>query len=617
MAIITLITFLFVAIISKLIHIQIVSSRDLQIKALDQWTRDIPVIGERGDIYDRNGILLADTYTTYTVYVRPVSVKDKYVTSEVLSKVLGVDQAKLYTKMMSKVSEITVAKKVLKYQMMDIIKSDKVSGVYFSPNIARNYPYGEFMTQLLGFTNVDGTGQSGVEAYYDKFLKGKNGYILTETDLVGRELDSNVTRYIQGAKGSDIFLTIDYNIQSFAENAVSNAFAKYNPSSVSCIVMNVKTGEVLALAQRPAYDLNAVPRDNIVDLFSNSKSFIVSNVYESGSTFKILTTAMGLDYGVITRDYSLHCPGYRIIDGQRIKCWKRIGHGSESFDEGVQNSCNCLFMDIALRLGVDRFYEGIDKFGLTVKTGIDMSGEASGLVIPQNDVKVVDLARMGFGQAIAVTPIELVVACASTINGGKLVTPYILDRVEDKGKTIFRNYPNYKENVIKESTSKEMREILELVVSNGSGRQAGVSGYRVGGKTGTAQKYANGVIAQGKYMSSFIGFAPADDPEYIALMMVDEPSGGVYYGSIVAAPYVGEIFKNIFAYKGIAPSYSEPKEIFAMPSLIGLNSTQAKYQLYNKNLYYEVIGEGDKVVSQIPIEGSLVTSDNIVLIELG
>lgn len=612
-----LMAFLFVAIISKLVYVQLVNSRKLQIKALDQWTRDIPVIGERGDIFDRNGILLADTYTTYTVYVRPVSVKNKYVTSEVLARVLNVEQAKLYTKMMSRISEITVAKKVLKYQMSDIIKEKDVNGVYFSPNIARSYPYGDFMTQILGFTNIDGTGQAGVEAFYNEYLKGKNGYILTETDLVGRELEDNVTRYIKGARGCDVYLTLDYNIQCFAENAVKNAFAKYNPSSACCVVMSVKTGEVLALAQKPSYDLNAVPRDNIADLFSNSKSFIVSNVYESGSTFKILTTAMGLDSGLIDRNYNFFCPGYRIIDGQRIKCWRRIGHGSETFDEGVQNSCNCLFMDIATRLGVKNFYEGINKFGLTVKTGIDMSGEASGLVIPEKDVKIVDLARMGFGQAIAVTPLELIVASAATINGGKLLTPYILDRVEDDGKTIYRKYPIYKENVISKATSKNMIEILEKVVTDGSGRQAGVNGYRIGGKTGTAQKYENGIIAQGKYMSSFVGFAPANDPEYIILMMVDEPQGGMYYGSIVAAPYVGEIFKNIFNYKSIKPTSEKAKEYFVMPSLIGLNSTQAKYKLYNQSLYYEVIGEGDEVISQIPISGSLITTDNIVLIELG
>lgn len=614
-----LITFLFVAIIAKLVYIQTVDSANLQARALDQWTRDIPIVGERGDIYDTNGLLLADTYTTYTVYVRPVSVKDKYGTSEALAKVLGVNREKLFVKMLSKISEITVAKKVVKSQMVDIINSENVSGVYFSPNIIRSYPYGDFMTQLIGFANVDGVGQSGVESFYNKYLQGKNGYILTETDLVGRELESNTTMYMAGAKGNNIFLTIDYNIQSFLENSVSNAYLKYNAKSASAIVMNVKTGEVLGMAQRPSYDLNNVPRDNIIELFSNSKSILTSNVYEPGSTFKIVTTALALDRGVIDRNYTFYCPGYRIVDGQRIKCWKIKGHGSETFDEGVQNSCNLLFMEMALRLGSKKFYEGISDFGLTVKTGIDISGEASGLVIPYEKVMTVDIARMGFGQAIAMTPIELLTACAATINGGKMITPYIVDRIENSinGKTILRNYPNIKSQVIKEATSREMREILEKVITNGSGRYAGVNGYRIGGKTGTAQKYENGVIAHGKYLSTFIGFAPADDPEYIVLFAVDEPKGGVYYGSLVAGPYVGEIFKNIFSYKGIEPTNLVPKEYFGMPTLVGLNDVQAKNLLYSKGMYYEIIGEGNKVIKQIPISGSFVTKDNVVLIELG
>ncbi|HHU43163.1 MAG: penicillin-binding transpeptidase domain-containing protein [Bacillota bacterium] len=613
----TLIAFLFAAVMGKLIYIQIINSKNLQIKALDQWTRDIPVVGERGDIFDRNGELLADTFTTYTVYVRPVAVKDKYHTSLALSEVLSLNREKLFIKMLSKVSEITVKKKVTKKEMSDIINYGGVSGVYFSPNISRYYPYGNFMTQILGFTNIDGVGQSGVEAYYNKYLQGKNGYILTETDLVGRELDDSITRYIPGKKGDNIYLTIDYYIQQFAENAVENAFVKYNAKSTSCIVMNAKTGEILAMAQRPSYDLNNVPRDNVVELFENSKSILVSNVYESGSTFKILTTAMALDYEVMTREHSLHCPGYRIVDGQRIRCWKTIGHGSLSFDEGVQNSCNCLFMDMAQKIGAKNFYKGIEYFGLTKKTGIDMSGETSGLVIPYKDVKTVDLARMGFGQAIAVSPIELVVASASVLNGGRLMKPYVLDRVERDNKTIFQNYPIERNKTISKNTSKEMREVLELVVTDGSGRQAGVNGYRIGGKTGTAQKYENGVIAHGKYLSTFLGYAPAEDPEYIILMMVDEPQGGLYYGSIVAAPYVGEIFKNIFEYKDIPPSTLKPKEHFAMPLLEGLTVAQAKNKLYNLGLYYEIVGEGEKVVKQIPIENSFVTTDNIVLIELG
>lgn len=615
-----LVTFLFVAVIVKLVAIAIVNGESLQIKALDQWTRDVPITGERGDIYDKNGVLLADTETLYTVYVRPTSVTDKEYVSKVLGQVLGVDSESLFAKMNSKVSEITVAKKVTKEEMNTLVASN-VTGVYFSQNLNRRYIYGDFLTQILGFTNVDGVGQTGVEAYYNSYLQGIDGYILTETDLVGRELESNVTRYVSGQKGNNVYLTIDYAIQSFVESAVSDAYVRYNATSASCIVMNAKTGEIVAMSQRPSYDLNAVPRDDVATLLANSKSTLVTNVYEPGSTFKILTAAIGLETKAVSTSYNLYCPGYRIVDGQKIKCWKTIGHGSETFVEGVQNSCNALFMDIALSIGVDNFYTYLQKFGVTEVTGVDISGEASGLTIAQSAVKNVDLARMGFGQAIAVTPIELLTACASVINGGKLLTPYVLDRVTDNtGKTVFQNYPTVKNQTISAETSALMREILESVVTDGGGKNAQVAGYRIGGKTGTAQKYVNGAIASGLYVSTFLGFAPADDPEYIMLFIVDEPKGGLYYGSIVAAPYASTIFSKMFDYLGWTAATYEEKAQFAMPDLTGKSLTEAAAELKKLNMYYEVGGEwtsGSKVVSQLPVAGSYVTEDTIVIIDVG
>ncbi len=615
-----LVAFLFVTIIARLIYIQIAEGSTLRIKALDQWTRDVPITGERGDIFDRNGVLLADTETLYTVYARPVSVTDKEYTSRVLGKILGVDSTALYEKMTSKVSEITVSKKVTKAEMNALMDAG-VEGIYYSQNLDRKYIYGDFLTQILGFTNIDGVGQSGVEAYYDKYLKGTDGYILTETDLVGRELESNVTRYVEGSKGNSVYLTIDYAIQSFVESTVNNAFLKHNATSTACVVMNAKTGEILAMAQRPSYDLNDLPRDDIELLFSASKSALISNVYEPGSTFKVLTAAMGLDKGLIDTSYNLYCPGYRIVDGQKIKCWRTIGHGSETFAEGVQNSCNCLFMDIALKLGTENFYDGLRMFGINEKTGIDMSGEASGLTIAESAVKTVDLARMGFGQAIAVTPIELLNAAASAVNGGKLMTPYIVDKIVDNdGKVVVQNYPIVKRNTVSAATGSIMRKILESVVSEGGGKNASVPGYRIGGKTGTAQKYADGAIAQGMYVSTFLGFLPADDPEYILLFIVDEPKGGAYYGSVVAAPYAGEIFSKIVSYAGIQPDYYEEKEKFRMPDLTGTTLTEAVKTLKQLNLYYEMSGEwteGAKVLQQIPVAGSYVTEDSIILIDVG
>lgn len=588
----------------------------MQIKALDQWTRDVPITGERGDIYDRNGIVLADTETLYTVYVRPVSVSNKDYTSKILGSILGIDSDALFQKMTSKVSEITVAKKVSKSQMQILVES-KVTGVYFSQNLNRVYPYGDFMTQILGFTNIDGMGQSGVEAYYNNYLKGIDGYILTETDLVGRELESNVTRYIEGRKGNSVYLTLDYAIQCIVENAINDAYKKFNAKDVSCLVLNAKTGEILAMAQQPSYDLNNIPRNDITKLFTLSNSLLVSSVYEPGSTFKILTAAMGLDSNVINTNYNLYCPGYRMIDGQKIKCWRTKGHGSETFIKGVQNSCNCLFIDIALRVGAKNFYSWLDKFGITVKTGVDMSGEASGLTINYEFIKNVDIARMGFGQAIAVTPLSLLTASASVVNGGKLLKPYIVDKIVDnEGNIIVQNYPIVRDNTIKEQTSALMRQILESVVSEGGGRNAQVPGYRIGGKTGTAQKYSNGIIAQGKYVSTFIGFAPADDPEYILLFIVDEPQGYIYYGSMVAAPYASQIFNNIFNYVGIEAENTVKKESFTMPELVGMSVGDAALVLKKLKMYYEVNGENGVVVYQFPVPGSLVTTDNIVFIEV-
>jgi stage V sporulation protein D (sporulation-specific penicillin-binding protein) len=611
-----LIAFLFVAVIGKLVYIQIITGKSMQIRALDQWTRDVPITGERGDIYDVNGNLLADTETLYTVYVRPVSVKNKDYTAKLLGSVLGIDSERLLEKMTSKVSEITVAKKVSKSQMHTLVQSE-VTGIYFSQNLNRVYPYGDFMTQILGFTNVDGMGQSGVEAYYNDYLKGIDGYILTETDLVGRELESNVTRYIQGDKGNSVYLTLDYAIQNIVENALQDAFTRFNAKNVSCLVMNPKTGAIVAMAQRPSYDLNNIPRENVAELFGLSNSLVVSSVYEPGSTFKILTAAAGLEAGVVTTSSHVYCPGHRIVDGKRIRCWRTIGHGSQTFIQGVQNSCNCLFMDIAQKLGTTKFYNYLDTFGITEKTGIDMSGEASGLTIKFDSVKTVDLARMGFGQAIAVTPIALLNASASVVNGGKLMTPYILDKVIDnKGSIIVQNYPIVKRNTISEKTSSLMREILESVVEEGGGKNARVTGYRIGGKTGTAQKYANGTIAHGKYVSTFIGFAPADDPEYILLFTVDEPLGYMYYGSLVAAPYASQIFDGIFNYKGMTPKNVVEKPTFIMPDLMGIPLTEAIKTLKKLNMYYELSGDGGTISYQFPVAGSIVTADNLALIEV-
>ena len=614
-----LIAFLFVAVICKLFYVQIISSQELQARAAEQWYRDVPLTARRGGMYDRNGIALADTATKYTVYVRPNAVTEVESVCKVLSEKAGADFNKLHAKLVKKgVSEITVAKKIDKSVMLEIVALN-LDGIYFSADSFRYYPYGDFMTQLLGFTNADGDGQSGLEAYYNKYLVGVNGKILTEADLVGRELDDNATTYLPSISGFNLMTSLDYTIQRLAENAVRKAYQIHGAKRVSCLVMNPTNGEILAMAETPSFDLNNVPRDDLSALFAYSKNAMVSSVYEPGSTFKILTSAIALEENAFSDSHRFYCSGSRIVDGKKIRCWRSIGHGSQDFTQGVCNSCNCVFMDCALAVGKDTFYDYLYNLGVNRKTGIDVSGETSGLMLPLDIVKNVDLARIGFGQAIALTPIELAVAASACINGGNIVTPHLLSKVIDSNNNVIQQASNsVQQSKISAQTSAELREILTQVVTRGSGKGAYLAGYNIGGKTGTAQKYQNGVIAQGRYISSFIGYTMTQGAEAMIVFIVDEPVG-VYYGSIVAAPYVSEIFKGIFAYKNIAPTYNGTElEIvgapFALENYSGMKLSQAISALTKLDVNVEVDGDGKIVVGHLLISGTVIDKTNTVLL---
>ncbi|MDR1906453.1 MAG: PASTA domain-containing protein [Clostridiales bacterium] len=597
-------------------------SADLQAKALDQWTRDLELDAERGKIYDRNGATLADNSTVYTVYVRPNAVSDAEEVARILSEYLAVDFDKLVEEIKAhKKSEITVARNVERYVMLEIM-SHEADGVYFSSKNNRYYPYGNFLTQIIGFVNSDGAGQSGIELYYDKYLIGLDGYSLTETDLIGKILNKGATAYIPPVPGLDVNLTIDYKIQSIVESAVREAASTHKAKGVSGVVMNAKTGEILAMAQYPSYDLNNVPREDLMELFETSKSALISSVFEPGSTFKILTAAAALEEGVVSPNQIFICPGYRIVDGQRIKCWKTKGHGAQTFVEGIQNSCNCVFMDCAQALGTQRFYSYLKKFGIFEKTGIDLTGEASALTIAEQKVKTVDLARIGFGQAIAMTPVELLNGITSVINGGKVLTPYLVSSIVDaNGKVVLKNYSKIKNASVSQKTSGLMRNFLESVIKNGGGKAAGVPGYDIGGKTGTAQKYKNGAIAQGKYISSFVGFYPSYDPEYVMMFIVDEPGTGIYYGSIVAAPYAGKIFSSMFNYLNIPSNLSDDDLSdmveFTMPDLRGMTYYDAEALMKKYRVFCEFEGEGEIVTYQLPAAGSRITAKSIAYIFAG
>ena len=556
-AIIMSAVFLFSLIFVKLIFVMIVEGAELQVKALDQWTRDLPSDAPRGEILDRNGEILAGTSTRYNIYVRPNSVENKEELATIIASVLGFDKNKVLEKISKRVSEVTIATKVTKEDMSLLFESG-VKGIYYSEDNFRYYPNGDFMTQVLGFTGADGNGQTGLESYYDKYLTGVNGSIITETDLIGRELEGGKSYYLPSISGLNVQTTLDARIQRIVEGVVEKAVALYDPKAVACLVMDYTNGEIISLAEYPSFDLNNVPRNDLEKLFSSSKSMLVSSVYEPGSTFKILTAASALDLGVMSTSNRFYCSGSRVVDGKKIRCWKTKGHGSIDYGQGVESSCNCVFMDSALAMGTDKFYTYLKNFGLRTKTGVDMVGETSGLFIDQSLVKTVDLARIGFGQAVAVTPIGMMTACSAVINGGNTIYPHLVKSVSDnKGNSIDDVYViRESKRVIKEETSAIMRELLERVVTNGSGKGAGVNGYSIAGKTGTAQKYENGAIAQGKYISSFLGFSLESDAPYGVLLIVDEPKGYVYYGSLVAAPLVGDIYRSIFDLLSVPTSNS-------------------------------------------------------------
>lgn len=611
-----LVTFFFCALAGRLLYVQIINSAQLGRLAFDQWTRDLPFTADRGDITDVNGRVLASSATAYTMYCRPNDVKNAEDIARYTSEILDIDYDKILQKLTGKgVSEVRLCRKVTREEKLAIEKMD-FSGIYFTADSARYYNFGDFMTQLLGFTDADNKGQSGLELQYDKYLTGKNGYSYTETDLIGREIENGDTYYVAPVKGMNVRLTVDYSVQAIAEKAVHDAAERYGAKSVSCVMLNADSGAVLAMAQAPSYDLNNVPRDDVSALMENSALIAVSDVYEPGSTFKILTSAIGIETGVIKNSY--YCGGSCIVDGQKIRCWRSIGHGSQDFRHGIYNSCNCVFVDVALSAGVDTMYSYFDKFGLGRTTGIDYYGEASGITIAREKVKNVDLARIGFGQAIAVTPIQLASAVASCINGGYLYEPYIVAGIYDsKGNLAYRHDAVVKNTTVSNSTSDTLKEYLYGVVSEGSGKNAAVNGYRIGGKTGTAQKYADGSIAAGKYISSFVGFTEINGDDIVCLFLVDEPQGYAYYGSIVAAPYVGQIFSSVFSYYGVKPYEGDDVQTFVMPDITDMTLSDAAATLKKAGIDYEFAGEGTKVVYQLPAAGAVVPGSVVAYFALG
>ncbi len=613
-AFIIAISFLFFALIVRLIVVQVFYGNSLQLKAYGQWTRDLPITAERGKIYDSNGATLAVSFTTYDIYIRGREVKDIAKVASVLSKKLNMDYNLIYDKASIKtVSEVLVKLQVDSQTAKEIMK-ENLSGVFFAESIKRYYPYGNLLTQILGFTTIDNVGQAGIEAYFNNILSGTDGSFLVQSDLQGKEIENSLRVFVDAVAGDNIYLTIDVNIQRIIEEILEKIMIEQKCKSASCIIMNAKTGEIVASSSKPSFDLNSIPRDDAVSLMEMTKNKIVVDVYEPGSTFKILTMSSALESGVTNLNDHFYCSGYHIVDGQRIKCWKTTGHGSQDLTTGLVNSCNVVFMTLAQRMGVENFYNYLKKFGLGSKTGVQIASESSGILMNQDYVKNVDLARIGFGQAVAVTPLQLITAVCAAVNGGTLYTPSIIKQTTSFDGTIkTQNQANAKTNVISQSTSNTINEMLKKVV-NKTEEYSFVAGYDVGGKTGTAQKYENGAIARGKYISSFIGTYPASNPEYVMLLLVDEPGAGAYYGSVVASPYAKEIFSKMFEYLNIEPIKEVQNEYFEMPDLVNKSLLQAITELNNIGVSYEVDGEGGIIVKQLPPPGTKVDKNDTVLL---
>lgn len=604
----------FIALFGRLFYLQIIDGGWLRAKAAEQWYRDLPLKAARGKIFDCNGETLADSKDVFTLYARPNAVKDKTAVATEIAEALDMEYQTVFDKLNTNVGEVTVKRKIDAQSAYELRKKN-ISGLYYTLDTQRNYPFGNSLAQILGFTNIDNAGQSGIESYYDKYLTGVDGFAYTSTDMAGRELESSVTKYVPSIPGCNVTLSVDSNIQSFADSAVIAAATEFSAKSASMIVMDVNTGGILAMSKSPSFDLNDPPRNDLDLLNELSRNTMIVDMYEPGSTFKIFTTAAALEAGVVGDNDTFFCAGSRTVDGQRIRCWRSIGHGSQHLAEGVKNSCNCVFMDLALRLGTSRFYSALRNFGMGQKTGVDFTGESSGMMMKEDNVKTVDLARIGFGQAVAVTPLQLITGVCSVINGGTLYKPYLVASVDSyDGKNLATREPQPVRRTVSEATSQKMRDYLVGVVANGGGSKAGVAGYSVGGKTGTAQKYAGGTIAQGKYISSFIGFAPAENPKYAVLMIVDEPQGYMYYGSLVAAPYAGNVFSKIFDYTALPPSMLAEIEYAIMPDVIGKPVADAVKELEDAGLHAELVGEGEKVTAQTPVPQTKIAKNDTVLV---
>lgn len=595
----------------RLYYVQVFSSKDLKAKALDQWLRDVPVSAKRGDITDRNGQTIVSSVSAYDIYVRHSLVENAEKESKIYAEVLNLD----YAETLKRVSDYTISENLLiknasKEQINELLDAG-VKSFVASESFVREYDYNSLLSQILGFTSVDGVGLSGLELFYDQYLAGVKGLSMVDSDASGKELNNANSYYVPSIDGLNIELTIDISIQAKVEKIMENALVSTGAKSVSSLVINPKTGEMLSIVTLPSYDLNNIPRDNLDELNTLSRSFLINDTYEPGSTFKTIVAAIALDLGVANINTSYYCPGYRIVDGVRTNCHKKTGHGAQTLTSGFVNSCNCVFMQVVSDIGIERFYEYVKKFHFDELLGIDYTGEATAIIIDKNLAKTNDFLRMGFGQSIAISGLQLATAISAICTDGYLHKPYFVKSIYDNDENVvYENQPTKLEKVVNQSIIKDMQYMMQQVVLKGGGKASSVEGYTVGGKTGTAQKYENGKISTGNYIGSYICVSPVEDPEYLVLVVIDEPRTSIY-GNIVATPVAGEILKAIYDIKDIQLNEDEMVEV---PSVLGMSLTEAGSLLSALGLYYVTEGDGDEVTYQSIKAGTKVSINSSIMI---
>lgn len=620
-----IVLFIFVIIIAKVFYIEVIDYKKLNSLASGLWSRNLPIEADRGNIYTVDGEAIASNLTTTSLVFIPNQIKNKDLVAEKISEILDVPKSKieehLYKKSM--MERVHPEGRRLSYNVADKIENLHFDGVYLLKESKRYYPHNEMLSHVLGYVGIDNQGLSGLELEYDDILTGEYGSIQYFSDAKGNNLERNSV-YVEPEDGLDIYLTVDYGIQSSIERELDNVVLRYNPDGAWAIAMDPNTGEILGMSSRPNFNPNNYKN---YDTETINRNMAIWASYEPGSTFKILTLSAAVNEGKVDLIKDTFYDGGSVnVDGARIKCWKHGGHGSQTFLEVVQNSCNPGFVELGNRLGKETLFDYINKFGYGKKTGIDLNGEATGILFSLDKVGPVELATTAFGQGVSVTALQQVVAVSAAINGGTLYKPYIVKRVSyhENGQIIKEVKPTIvRDNIVTNDTSEKVRMTLESVVSLGTGRNAYIDGYRVGGKTGTAQKVNNGIYMQGNYIVSFIGFLPANDPKIVVYLAIDNPKGVTQYGGTVSAPIVKNIMEDAITSLNIEKQDGGTekkyqwydKKYYNVPNVVGKSKKEATSML--KSFSVEYSGSGDVVVSQSPDSDSRIAEGEKVRLYLG